>query len=119
MTKLNKTIVVTGVSTGIGRAIAEAMIANGWRVFGSVRKQSDAQDAQNSLGPKFTPLIFDVTDAASVNSAAKTVEAELGGAALGGVDRVEGGVEPDPPARALAMGEGADHEAGGLWGALA
>lgn len=104
MTKLNKTIVVTGVSTGIGRAIAEAMIANGWRVFGSVRKQSDAQDAQNSLGPKFTPLIFDVTDAASVNSAAKTVEAELGGAALGGLVN-NAGVAIGGPLQYIDLGE--------------
>lgn len=82
---LQKAAVVTGVSTGIGRAIAQNLIARGWRVFGSVRKQSDASEAKATLGPSFTPLIFDVTDDAGVKRAADEVRDALGGATLRGL----------------------------------
>ena len=37
-----QSVVVTGVSTGIGWGITKVLIANGFTVFGSVRQQSDA-----------------------------------------------------------------------------
>ena len=37
-----KQVVITGVSTGIGNASARVLIAHGFRVFGSVRQQADA-----------------------------------------------------------------------------
>jgi NAD(P)-dependent dehydrogenase (short-subunit alcohol dehydrogenase family) len=37
-----QSVVVTGASTGIGWGIAKVMTAKGFRVFGSVRKQADA-----------------------------------------------------------------------------
>jgi NAD(P)-dependent dehydrogenase (short-subunit alcohol dehydrogenase family) len=77
--------VVTGVSTGIGRAIAKSLIDAGWRVFGSVRKDKDASEASAALGPRFTPLLFDVTDAQAIHAAAAKVEAALGGATLKGL----------------------------------
>jgi NAD(P)-dependent dehydrogenase (short-subunit alcohol dehydrogenase family) len=78
-----KTAVVTGVSTGIGRAIAKSLADAGWRVFGSVRKEKDAKEASAALGPNFTPLIFDVTDAQAIRAAAAKVEAALAGVTLG------------------------------------
>lgn len=83
MSDLTKTAVVTGVSTGIGRAIAKALIDAGWRVFGSVRKEKDAGDASAALGPNFTPLLFDVTDEAAIRREAAKVKDALGGATLG------------------------------------
>lgn len=80
-----KIAVITGVSTGIGRAIAAALVADGWRVFGSVRKKADAADARGALGEAFTPLIFDVTDRAAIDRAAETVAAALGGRTLSGL----------------------------------
>jgi len=82
MADVEKTAVVTGVSSGIGRAIAKALIDAGWRVFGSVRKEKDARDAAAALGSKFTPLLFDVTDAQSVRAAALKVETTLQGRTL-------------------------------------
>jgi short-subunit dehydrogenase len=38
--------VITGVSTGIGHAYIKVLIAHGIRVFGSVRKQTDADGLQ-------------------------------------------------------------------------
>jgi NADP-dependent 3-hydroxy acid dehydrogenase YdfG len=57
-----QSVVVTGVSTGIGWGITKVLIANGFTVFGSVRRQSDADRLQREFGEAFTPLIMDVTD---------------------------------------------------------
>lgn len=78
-----KTAVVTGVSTGIGRAIAKSLIDDRWRVFGSVRKDRDAADLAAALGENFTPLLFDVTDDAAIRRAAEKVDAALAGKTLG------------------------------------
>ncbi|MEZ5897445.1 MAG: SDR family oxidoreductase [Parvularculaceae bacterium] len=85
MENTQKTAVVTGVSTGIGRAITTSLIGDGWRVFGSVRKESDAHDARASLGEAFTPLVFDVTDRAAIDRAAQQVKDALGGRTLDGL----------------------------------
>lgn len=79
----NKSAVVTGVSSGIGRAIAKALADAGWRIFGSVRKEKDASDASVALGANFTPLLFDVTDDAGVARGAAQVKAALNGQTLG------------------------------------
>ncbi|MGH7836712.1 MAG: SDR family NAD(P)-dependent oxidoreductase [Candidatus Binataceae bacterium] len=80
-----QSVVVTGVSTGIGWGIAKVMTGKGFRVFGSVRKQADADRLQAELGESFSPLIFDVTDAAAVARGAAQVRAALGGARLWGL----------------------------------
>lgn len=83
MSATKQTAVVTGVSTGIGRAIAKSLVDAGWRVFGSVRKESDAKEAAAALGSNFTPLLFDVTDEAAIKREAAKVEAALNGETLG------------------------------------
>jgi NAD(P)-dependent dehydrogenase (short-subunit alcohol dehydrogenase family) len=73
-----KHILITGASTGIGYAAAQAFLAKGYHVYGSVRKQADADKLTAALGPQFTPLLFDVTDGEAIKAAAKKVEAEIG-----------------------------------------
>ena len=80
-----KSIVITGVSTGIGWGAAKVAIQKGFRVFGSVRKAADAQRLSAEFGPNFTPLIFDVTDEAAVAAAARQVREALGGETLFGL----------------------------------
>lgn len=80
-----KSIVVTGASTGIGKSIAEVVIQNGFHVFGSVRKQADAERLQSDLGAGFTPLTFDITDEAAVHTAARQVRETLNGETLFGL----------------------------------
>jgi NADP-dependent 3-hydroxy acid dehydrogenase YdfG len=55
-----KHILITGVSTGIGHATAQALVAKGYHVDGSVRRQVDADTLQRELGTQFSPLLFDV-----------------------------------------------------------
>jgi NAD(P)-dependent dehydrogenase (short-subunit alcohol dehydrogenase family) len=80
-----KSVVVTGASTGIGWGCVKVLTAAGYRVFGSVRKQADADRLQAEFGPNFTPLIFDVTDQAAVRRGAEIVEKALGGETLFGL----------------------------------
>lgn len=80
-----QSVVVTGVSTGIGWGIAKVMTGKGFRIFGSVRKQADAERLRAELGERFSPLIFDVTDAAAVARAAAQVRVALNGGRLWGL----------------------------------
>ncbi|MET4256092.1 NAD(P)-dependent dehydrogenase (short-subunit alcohol dehydrogenase family) [Bradyrhizobium sp. S3.12.5] len=80
-----RSVVVTGASTGIGWAIAQYLIARGYRVFGSVRKQADADRLTGEFGQNFTPLLFDVTDEAAVLAAARQVREVLSGETLAGL----------------------------------
>ena len=67
-------IIVTGVSTGIGRAIAEHFLKKGDFVFGSVRKETDAIQLKSTLGDRFEPLIFDVRDGEAIKKAVEIVK---------------------------------------------
>ena len=66
-------VVVTGASTGIGLGTVKVLIKAGFHVFGSVRKQSDADHLQREFGDLFTPLLFNVCDASAVMKAAAQV----------------------------------------------
>jgi NAD(P)-dependent dehydrogenase (short-subunit alcohol dehydrogenase family) len=80
-----RSVVITGASTGIGWASAKLLLDRGFRVFGSVRKQADADRLKGEFGANFTPLLFDVTDEAAVLAAAREVRAKLGGETLAGL----------------------------------
>jgi NAD(P)-dependent dehydrogenase (short-subunit alcohol dehydrogenase family) len=82
---MRKSVVITGASTGIGWASAKVLTAKGFHVFGSVRKQADADRLKAEFGEAFTPLIFDVTDEAAVAAGAKQVQAALAGQTLAGL----------------------------------
>src|SRR5881397_2350699 len=75
-------IVVTGASTGIGAAIARELAGRGFRVFGTVRRPSDAA-ALTQAG--VTPVMMDVTDSPAIARARAEVERELAGAPLAGL----------------------------------
>jgi NAD(P)-dependent dehydrogenase (short-subunit alcohol dehydrogenase family) len=80
-----KSVVVTGASTGIGLGTARVLVRQGVRVFGSVRKAADAERVKGELGDLFTPLTFDVTDEAAVRQAAAGVGEQLQGGTLFGL----------------------------------
>jgi NAD(P)-dependent dehydrogenase (short-subunit alcohol dehydrogenase family) len=80
-----RSVVVTGASTGIGWATAKLLLDRGFRVFGSARKQADADRLKGEFGANFAPLLFDVTDEAAVLSAAREVRDALNGETLAGL----------------------------------
>jgi len=89
-------VVVTGASSGIGFACVEALIRAGFFVFGSVRRQKDANRLQQKFGAAFAPLIFDVTKADEIAAAAEALDARLGGATLAGLVNNAGVALPGP-----------------------
>jgi NAD(P)-dependent dehydrogenase (short-subunit alcohol dehydrogenase family) len=90
-----KAVVVTGVSSGIGLAVAHVLAARGFHIFGSVRTSGDAERLSREL-KSFTPLIFDVTDEDAVKAAARTVRAALSGRKLTGLVNNAGIAVPGP-----------------------
>jgi NAD(P)-dependent dehydrogenase (short-subunit alcohol dehydrogenase family) len=76
-----RSVLVTGASTGIGRASALRLDAAGWRVFAGIRKEDDAQALREAGSDRLSPLFLDVTDAEQIAAAA-----ELIGAGSGGLD---------------------------------
>jgi NAD(P)-dependent dehydrogenase (short-subunit alcohol dehydrogenase family) len=91
-----KSVVITGASTGIGWAAAKLLLDRGFRVFGSVRKQADADRLKGEFGASFTPLVFDVTDEAAVLAAAREVRNQLNGETLAGLINNAGIAVPGP-----------------------
>jgi NAD(P)-dependent dehydrogenase (short-subunit alcohol dehydrogenase family) len=63
--------VVTGASSGIGRATATALGARGFRVLAGVRKQADA--ARVAEAPGVEPVTLDITDSEDVSRLAQRV----------------------------------------------
>jgi NAD(P)-dependent dehydrogenase (short-subunit alcohol dehydrogenase family) len=78
-------VLITGASSGIGYGTAQEFANCGYRVFGSVRSEIDAQRLKTELGANFTPLLFDVTDATAVQNAAKQVADLVGDRGLAGL----------------------------------
>lgn len=91
-----KSVVVTGVSTGIGYATAADLCQRGYRVFGSVRRAEQGEALRGELGTRFQPLLFDVTDEAAVRRAADQVREALAGSGLFGLVNNAGLCDPGP-----------------------
>src|ERR1700731_1724335 len=92
----SKDVVVTGVSTGIGWGTTKVLISKGFRVFGSVRKQSDGDRLQKEFGDGFVPLLMDITDADAVGEAARKVGSMTGDRNLVGLVNNAGVVVSGP-----------------------
>ena len=91
-----RSVVVTGVSTGIGWGILKVLIGQGYRVFGSVRKEQDAERLTREFGEAFVPLLFDITDEAGVQAASQQVREQLNGETLFGLVNNAGVAVPAP-----------------------
>ncbi|MFD1702235.1 oxidoreductase [Methylopila henanensis] len=72
----SKTFLITGVSSGLGKAFAAAALADDHRVIGVVRRHEDAARFGASDGA--FPLVLDVTDYAAVPAAVRAAEREAG-----------------------------------------
>ncbi|HEY1337022.1 MAG TPA: SDR family NAD(P)-dependent oxidoreductase [Bryobacteraceae bacterium] len=94
--QIDRAAVITGVSTGIGLGIAKALCTRGVHVFGSVRRQGDADRLGREFGAAFTPLIFDITDEPAVRRGAAQVANALGDRTLFGLVNNAGVAVPGP-----------------------
>lgn len=83
---MTKTILITGVSSGLGQAMAEAALQRGHTVVGTVRKNED-REAFERLAPGDTPgsapgrahgRILELTDTAAIAPLVRSVEADVG-----------------------------------------
>jgi NAD(P)-dependent dehydrogenase (short-subunit alcohol dehydrogenase family) len=77
-----RSVLVTGASTGIGRATALRLDASGWKVFAGVRKEEDAASLRAEGSERLAPVTLDVTDAEQIAAAAELI----GGETDGGLD---------------------------------
>ena len=71
----SKPVLITGCSTGIGRATAERLHADGWRVYATARRTDAIEDLKRD---GCETLALDVTDETSMERAVKTIEGEHG-----------------------------------------
>jgi len=89
-----RSVLVTGASTGIGRACALRLDAAGWRVFAGVRREEDAQALREAASDRLSPLFLDVTDPEQIAAAGALIGAETGG--LDGLVNNAGVAIPSP-----------------------
>jgi len=78
-------VVVTGASTGIGRATALALDREGYRVFAGVRRAQDGEALRADASPRLAAIPLEVTDAASRDAAARRVAEAAGDDGLYGL----------------------------------
>ena len=87
---------VTGASTGIGRATALHLDELGFSVHAGVRKPADAERLAADASERFSVVIVDVTDSASIATAVAAVERAAGGSGLAGLVNNAGIAVPGP-----------------------
>jgi NAD(P)-dependent dehydrogenase (short-subunit alcohol dehydrogenase family) len=78
-------LLVTGASTGIGRACVAYLAGKGHTVFAGVRKESDATSISDEIGERAVPVILDVTDAEAIERAATYIRSRVGPSGLAGL----------------------------------
>ncbi|MDH2341941.1 oxidoreductase [Bradyrhizobium sp. SSUT77] len=72
-----KTFLITGVSSGFGRALAEAALSDGHAVAGTVRNDADRQNFE-ALGRSAHAMVLDVTDTKAIAPAVADIESKIG-----------------------------------------
>jgi NAD(P)-dependent dehydrogenase (short-subunit alcohol dehydrogenase family) len=93
---IDRAVVITGASSGIGEACAMEMDRRGWRVFAGVRSEEAAQGLRAQASARLVPVMIDVTDPDGLADAARTVAAVVGEAGLNGLVNNAGIVVPGP-----------------------
>lgn len=71
-------VLITGASSGIGKAIALLLDGSGYQVFAGVRKSSDGEQLKADSSKQLSPVILDITDSEQIAQAVKTVKNSLG-----------------------------------------
>lgn len=74
-----KTILITGVSSGLGLALAQEALAQGWTVVGTVRNEEAAKSFTATAPGKSFARVLDVTESARIPEVIAEVEKTIGG----------------------------------------
>jgi len=82
---IDRAVVITGASTGIGAACALELDRRGWRVFAGVRTDAAGQRLRQQATGRLTPVMLDVTDSTQIGEAAQVVSAAVGDEGLCGL----------------------------------
>jgi NAD(P)-dependent dehydrogenase (short-subunit alcohol dehydrogenase family) len=90
MNPSQKTVVISGASSGIGRACVLRMSEAGWHIFATVRKEADRARLERENSRNVYPVILDVEDGESITGAARQIELQLDGRGLDGLVNVAG-----------------------------
>ncbi len=101
-TASERTALITGAATGIGRATAHHLDSLGWCVFAGVRKEADADSLREADG-RVEPVTIDVTDEASIAAVAERIDSESPGGLAGLVNNA--GVALAGPLEGLPVAE--------------
>ncbi|OGO14009.1 MAG: hypothetical protein A2Y53_04570 [Chloroflexi bacterium RBG_16_47_49] len=78
-------VLITGASSGIGKATALNLERLGFRVFATVRNDEDAQALRSEGSERLIPVFMDVTDQASIDRAKEQVSQVIGNEGLAGL----------------------------------
>ncbi|MPS48013.1 oxidoreductase [Methylobacillus sp.] len=74
----SKTLFITGVSSGFGRALAQEALASGHRVIGTVRSEQAKQDYEKLDPANAVGRVLDVTDFDAISGVVAEIEADVG-----------------------------------------
>jgi NAD(P)-dependent dehydrogenase (short-subunit alcohol dehydrogenase family) len=79
----SKVILISGTSSGIGKACALHMDKMGFTVYAGVRKKSDGENLKQEASDRLQPILLDVTSVESIATAADIIDKETGGKLFG------------------------------------
>ena len=76
---MSKTVLITGVTAGLGRAAARKFAGQGWQVIGTGRRRARLDALAEELGDLFHPLPLDMRDASGFGPALDALPADFRG----------------------------------------
>ena len=74
---MSRSILITGASRGIGRAIAVRFAREGWNVIGVARKQAELDSLAAEIGDRCRTIALDVADPAAVKAQLNGIEVDV------------------------------------------
>jgi len=99
-----KAVVITGASSGIGRACALHLDQLGFQVFAGVRREIDGNALAQQASRRFKAILFDVTSREAIAGAVAYVSAQVGDRGLAGLVN-NAGIAVAAPLEFIPLGE--------------
>jgi NAD(P)-dependent dehydrogenase (short-subunit alcohol dehydrogenase family) len=77
-TNMNKTWLITGASSGLGRLMTERLLGRGDRVVATVRRREALDDLRQQHGDRLTVSVLELTDIAAIDAVVNDAFAHMG-----------------------------------------